>query len=565
MSEEKLLVEGQILQIKPKMGIIPELTTQNYEGLARQIREAITNSLDAESENIYLDVQSAGKYTDLIIADDGIGMEDEVFIEQFLALGGSEKFDRDNQIGRIGIGFLACAPFCKEIEIQSRAKGSNRAFSAVLYTENYYKEALRYESLELFNAGKVIKVYEDADKAGLSKHFTRIILKKVSLQVEEQLNNKEMLLELKRELERILPLPYPTDSKLFNEISPELKSIILEMSNPWKVNVFLNGKPLTRRVYGQLPKEKFKDVFELKKEKADLEEAKVSGYLIENFSVLDKIEWRGLISRYQNTTVEKEGFLGYEKKRAALQYITGELFIEGLNKITAISLNRNEFNQGDPGFKAIKDLIHQKLEFFTSAVYRRSRTSSKIRKEIKKRQAIKKKLINISKSISEPKVKKLVIKKLVKEPIIKKEATEITNTSLIEVFSDVKGVEVKVVKKVPRYGHRKEQFAIEWKGESGSEPIILLEEKLVKEAGEPIDIRGIKYSVYFIENEEDLSPCKIDNKKNEVLFNLKHPVLKNRDEKIISVLFLLTYYYDITKTKKEYRDKIIQSLSGLED
>ncbi len=565
MSNEKILEEGQKLMISPKMGIIPEITTQNYEGLARQLREAITNSLDAGAKNVNIDVMRAGKYTDLILADDGVGMDDVTFLKQFLALGGSEKYDKEDQIGRIGIGFLACAPFCKEIEIHSRAKGSNRAFAAVLFTEKYYEEALRYEGLEEFEAGEVLKIYENADELGLSKHFTRVILKKVTKQVENQLNNSDALLELEEELERILPLPYPQDCTLFTKISPELKSILLEKAKPWKINVFLNGKKLIRRVYGEKPNEKFKDIYELNEKKANFGDAKVSGYFIESYSKLNPKEWNGLISRYQNTTVEKEGFLGFEKKRAALQYVTGEIILEGLNKVSAISINRNEFNERDDEFREIREVVHGKLDYFTGAVYRRSRTSSKIRKEIKKRQAIKKKLKTVSSSISKPKEKPRAQKKIVKKSIVRKEATEISSSSLKEEFSDVSGVEVKVVKEVPRYGRRKEQFALEWKGEGGSEPVILLNENLVTEAGEPIEINGKKYKVYFIEDEEDITPCKIDKDKNEVLFNLKHSALTNRDEKIISFLFLLTYFYDITKSKEEYRDKVLENLSGLED
>ncbi|GAH20330.1 unnamed protein product, partial [marine sediment metagenome] len=43
--------------------------------------------------------------------------------------------------------------------------------------------------------------------------------------------------------------------------------------------------------------------------------------------------------------------------------------------------------------------------------------------------------------------------------IIKKRATEISEESLKKELSDVKGVDVKIVKEVPRYGRRKEQFA----------------------------------------------------------------------------------------------------------
>ncbi|MFW9875043.1 MAG: hypothetical protein ACFFG0_18210 [Candidatus Thorarchaeota archaeon] len=57
---------GVKLYLKPKMGIIPEVTKQNYESIAKQLREPITNSLDAKAQNVYITVQPDGKYTNLI-------------------------------------------------------------------------------------------------------------------------------------------------------------------------------------------------------------------------------------------------------------------------------------------------------------------------------------------------------------------------------------------------------------------------------------------------------------------------------------------------------------------
>ena len=263
MSTEKLET-GQTLVIRAKMGIIPELSKQNYETIARQLREVITNALDAEAENLYIDIQIDGKFTDMIIADDGNGMDDETFLDQFLALGGSKKYSDDDQIGRIGIGFLACAPLCENIEIHSRAKGSNRAFIAILYSNQLYEESFRYEEMDEFEAGKVLKVYEDADGAGLDGHFTRIILKNLTAKFIDTLNNSEELDNLKEEFRHLFPLPYPKNNKLFTQISSELKDLLIKYSDPWKLNEFLKGEEIKRRVYGNKEDEEFKDIYELK-------------------------------------------------------------------------------------------------------------------------------------------------------------------------------------------------------------------------------------------------------------------------------------------------------------
>ena len=366
MSENKILEEGQKLVIKARMGIIPELSKQNYEGLAKQLREPITNSLDANAENIYIDIQIDGKFTDLILSDDGDGMNDKIFLDQFLALGGSEKYNNKDMIGRIGIGFLACAPFCEEIEIHSRYKGSKRAFIAVLYAEKLYTESFRYDGMDEFEAGRVIKIYEDADAIGLDQHYTRIRLKHLSQEVINQLTDKESFNNLKDELRKILPLEFPENPELFNHISLELKEKIKKCSDPWSVKIFFNGKELIRRTYGEKPNEKFKDIYELIEVKAKVGTGNVTGYFIQSYSKLSP-SWRCLVSRYQNTTVEYSGYLGVREK-SSQQYITGELFLDGLDKTKAISINRNEFNEGDDNYLALRDVIHEILDNFSRGV-----------------------------------------------------------------------------------------------------------------------------------------------------------------------------------------------------
>lgn len=561
MSTEKLET-GQILVIRPKMGIIPELTKQNYETIARQLRELITNALDAKAENIYIDIQIDGKFTDMIIADDGFGMDDETFLDQFLALGGSKKYSEDDQIGRIGIGFLACAPLCENIEIHSRAKGSNRAFIAVLYSKQLYEESFRYEGMDEFSAGKVLKVYEDADGAGLDGHFTRIVLKNLTTKFIGNLNNKKELDKLKEEFRRLFPLPYPKNNKLFTEISSELRDLLIKYSDPWRVNLFFNGEELTRRVYGDKEEEDFKDIYELKEIKAKKGSGKVTGYFIQSYKFLK--DWDGLISRFQNTTVEDKGYLGFEKKKSALRYVTGELFLSGLDKNLAISINRNQFNEANEDFIYLRDVIHEHLDHITSAVYRKSRASSKVRKEIKKKKAIKEKLTKVSRSISEkrPKKPKQIQKELVEKPIKKIEATNLSELSLEK---ELKDIEVKIVKKVPKRGRLKEGFTIEWEGDDRSKPVVLIEKKLVEETGEEITIDDKLFKVYFIEDSVNLDPCKINYEEKEVIFNRSHPALITRDEKVISFIFLLTYFYDKTKTKADYRKKIIDNLFGIID
>lgn len=553
--------EGDNLYIIPKMGIIPEVSKQNYETIAKQLREVITNALDAQAENVYLTVQPDGRYTNLVISDDGIGMDEEVFKGQFLALGGSDRYYDENKIGRIGIGFLACAPLCEFIEIHTRKKGSNLAFEARLNNKKLLDRSHRLKEIDKFPVGKILKIFDNADLIGLENHYTRIVLKKLHSNVIDSFNPElKDFQKLIAQLRKILPLKFPENCKLFDNISNELKQILIGESDTWNINVYFNGELLTKRVYGEdSANEQFKFVMELIKEKAGIGE--VSGYFIDNNRKIKN--WNGLITRFQNITVEDSGFLGWNIRLAALPRITGELFISGLNKNTAIVINRNAFNEADEDYLILKKLIYEKLDVFTSTHYRRSYISSAINKEIKKKTSIRKDLKKISQAISKPKKKKKTIqKKIVKKPPIKKKATDLSELKIAKRFGDV---EVKPIKKVPKEGRIRKGYTIEWKGENGTKPIVYIENELLKESGKDLKIKNKLYKVYFIEDEEDPEPCKIDFDKNEVNFNISHPCLKKRNEKIISFIFILTYFFDKTKTKEEYKNKIIDSLTQIGD
>jgi len=140
-----------------------------------------------------------------------------------------------------------------------------------------------------------------------------------------------------------------------------------------------------------------------------------------------------------------------------------------------------------------------------------------------------------------------------------------TNLKEIKIDARFGDVEVKVVKELPDKSKTKKGYSIEWKGDDGTIPVVLIKEDVVRETGEELKIDNKLYKVFFIEDESDLIPCKIDTENHEVIFNLLHPALKKRNEKIISFIFLLTYFYDKSKDKAEYRNKIINSLSEIGD
>lgn len=553
---------GEELFIIPKMGIIPEVTKQNYETIAKQLREVITNSLDAHATKVDISIEIDGEYTDMVIADNGDGMDEEDLKQQFLALGGSNKYYNDEKIGRIGIGFLAVAPLCEFMEIHSRKKGSNLAYIARLDSKILLDRSYRLEEIQNFAVGKIIDVHEDADKLNLDEHYTTIVLKQLTPGTIEVLNDGTRYDELLTQLRKILPLKFPVQCKLFEFISDDLKQVLIKETERYNIDVIINGKKLIKRVYGENKKhENFKVVMEIFNESPPNSRGRISGYLVDNYLRIHT--WSGLLTRFQNIAVEDSGFLGWEKRPAALPRIMGELFITGLDKNSSISINRNEFNESDPDFYNLRQYIYEKLDLFTSQHYRRTYISSAINKEIKKKTEIKKNLKKITKAISKPKKKTAPKQKtIVKKPVQKVEASDLTEITINKRFGDVK---VKVVNTITKEGRSKKPYTIEWSGSEGNIPTVLIEKKAVKEAGEDLEIEGKKFKVFFMNDEDEDYACRIDETKAEVLFNLDHPAIKKRNEKVVPMIFLVTYFYDKTKTKKEYKNRLIESLSELGD
>lgn len=110
------------------LSVLNHLGRNLYRSFATVLGEAISNSWDADAQNvhIYLD---RGKNT-LCIKDDGDGMTAEDFQEKFLKIGYSKRTtDGDKSaggrpyIGRKGIGKLALLSCAKRINAKSKVKG----------------------------------------------------------------------------------------------------------------------------------------------------------------------------------------------------------------------------------------------------------------------------------------------------------------------------------------------------------------------------------------------------------------------------------------------------------
>jgi len=108
------------------LSVLNHLGRNLYRSFTTVLGEAISNSWDAEAENIWINIDKTNNT--LVIKDDGIGMSSEDFQNKFLKIGyskrkkGEHKSSKKNRpfIGRKGIGKLALLSCAEKITVISK-------------------------------------------------------------------------------------------------------------------------------------------------------------------------------------------------------------------------------------------------------------------------------------------------------------------------------------------------------------------------------------------------------------------------------------------------------------
>lgn len=110
------------------LSILNHLGRNLYRSFMTVLGEAISNSWDADAENVYITIDRESKI--LIVRDDGDGMDESDFQNKFLKIGYSKRKDNKTHtmlkrpfIGRKGIGKLALLSCAQKITVLTKAKG----------------------------------------------------------------------------------------------------------------------------------------------------------------------------------------------------------------------------------------------------------------------------------------------------------------------------------------------------------------------------------------------------------------------------------------------------------
>jgi len=112
-------------QFEISLSVLNHLGRNLYRNFITVIAEAVSNSWDAEAQNVWIDIDKEGNT--FSIKDDGLGMTAEDFQEKFLKIGYSKRKDGKKAtdkgrpfIGAKGIGKLALLSCAKRVSIYSK-------------------------------------------------------------------------------------------------------------------------------------------------------------------------------------------------------------------------------------------------------------------------------------------------------------------------------------------------------------------------------------------------------------------------------------------------------------
>lgn len=112
------------------LSILNHLGRNLYRSFITVLGEAVSNSWDADAQNVYITIDREEK--ELVVRDDGLGMDEDDFQNKFLKIGYSKRKDNVSHtnsgrpyIGRKGIGKLALLSCAQTIIILTKKEDSD--------------------------------------------------------------------------------------------------------------------------------------------------------------------------------------------------------------------------------------------------------------------------------------------------------------------------------------------------------------------------------------------------------------------------------------------------------
>lgn len=403
------------VQITASEKIIADISTGIYRTPAAALKELIANAYDADATEVRIHTD-VPRFSQLVVKDDGCGMQLERFLEVLQHIGGSRKrldsptgvtpIHGRKYIGRIGIGLLAVAQLGQRFYVSSTVKGEKTRFLAEVDLRPFHKEdaALRRLGAGVDGDGDdVVDIgsvrYVEGLPESSSSHYTVItvpdpkagLISEMLSQMREFVGSKphytlknrardfrkivETVQSSKRadivldsyhylawELGLLCPVKY-LDGGPFKEGSRKVEgaeSVLLE--EPKKFSVFFDGLDIRRPILFPNPRAVGYSgpdpiVYPISwKHTVGKRPVEISGYIYIQQPHVDAHELNGVQLRVRGVGVGPydKSLMGYPYDEGIkFGQISGEIYVkEGLE--SALNIDRSSFRETDSHYLAIR-------------------------------------------------------------------------------------------------------------------------------------------------------------------------------------------------------------------
>jgi hypothetical protein len=364
------------LRYVARAGLVRELSAQTYDAFWKALREAILNAIDAEASRVDVHLPDHLGGSEVIVEDDGTGMDLSALSEHFLSVGGSARVGNVGKFGRIGIGSLALMQYGTGITIETKRAGTRRYCVAELHHGEWLQQAARRDLLGDIPAGQAREHDYGGDP---NDHFTRIRVLGPSLAAQEAGLDPTVRAQLTDQLRRVLPLPWPHNrlTEALAALDPELTNLLAEHAARHSSEVVLHGAwddgvTLTRRQFGERdgggedwtgPLWPIHKTIKVHSSEGDTRSVLLAGYLLNQTHASNA--WSGLIARVQNVAVEENTFFDVIADPGFRKYISGEVYLLGeVDRERLINIDRASFNRECDDYLAAQTYLSETLQRF---------------------------------------------------------------------------------------------------------------------------------------------------------------------------------------------------------
>ncbi len=344
------------------LNVLNHLGLNLYSNVPAALAELIANAWDADAARVDVSVEEQSDGKQIVIKDDGCGMDDTDMREKFLTVGYQRRSGRSGDqtagkgrpvMGRKGIGKLSVLSIAKKVQVFTQKKGTDPL--AIELDVEKIKEAI--EEKKMYHP----PVIDVPEAINLGHSGTAIVLRDLKKRVNASLDA-----HLRQRVAR-----------RFSVISADFQVFVNDDEITLGDRNYF-GKLEYALVYGDFDKSKFEHdkKYVVQQEENTVDEqkqyavcgwiglVKESGTLQEGADNLNKISIlaRGKVALEDILDSFREGGL-YTK------YVIGELeadFLDSTEKEDIATSSRQDFIQSDDRFVQLREFIEQELRHLSN-------------------------------------------------------------------------------------------------------------------------------------------------------------------------------------------------------